>query len=193
MRAAVCGLAALAALAALVVGLPLVLYRFGGAPLPGRMPGWHDLARRLASRDDGDAALLVVGDCAWLAWLLFTVSVLAEAQAAVRGRRAPRLLLGGIQGAAAQLVALAALAFSTPTSIGSPAAGMPFVTLASIATPDVATASPTVTVHAGDCLWSIAQRYLGAGDRYPEIAALNYGRPMGDGVTFTNPSLIRPG
>src|SRR5215469_4783284 len=193
MRAAVCGLAALAALAALVVGLPLVLYRFGGAPLPGRMPGWHDLSRRLASRDDGDAALLVVGDCAWLAWLLFTASVLAEAQAAIRGRRAPRLLLGGIQGAAAQLVALAALAFSAPTAIPSPAAGMPLVALDSMALTDSAPTSLTVTVHTGDCLWSIAQRYLGAGDRYPEIAALNDGRPMGDGAVFTDPSLIRPG
>ena len=193
MRAAVCGLAALAALAALVVGLPLVLYRFGGAPLPGRMPGWHDLARRLASRDDGDAALLVVGDCAWLAWLLFTASVLAEAQAAIRGRRAPRLLLGGIQGAAAQLVALAALAFSAPTAIPSPAAGMPLVALDSMALTDSAPTSLTVTVHTGDCLWSIAQRYLGAGDRYPEIAALNDGRPMGDGAVFTDPSLILPG
>ena len=192
-RTVLTGLAALAVLAALIVGLPLALYRFGGSPLPRRMPGWHDLVRRLASRDDGATALAVVRDCAWLAWLLFTVCVLAEAQAAVRGRRAPRLLLGGIQGAAAQLVALAALAFSAPTSIGSSAAGMPVVTLDSMATPDIAAASPTVTVHAGDCLWSIAQRYLGAGDRYPEIAALNYGRPMGDGQVFINPSVIRPG
>ena len=56
-----------------------------------------------------------------------------------------------------------------------------------------ATASRLVTVRSGDCLWSIAQRYLGAGDRYPEIVSLNYGRDMGDGQVFTNPSLIEPG
>jgi DNA-binding SARP family transcriptional activator len=192
-RVVLTGLAALAVMAALMVGLPLVLYRFGGSPLPRRVPGWHDLASRLASRDDGGTALAVIRDCAWLAWLLFTACVLAEAQAAVRGRRAPRLRLGGIQGAAAQLVALAALAFSAPASITSSAAGMPAVTLDSMALPDTAAASLTVTVHAGDCLWSIAQRYLGAGDRYPDIAALNYGRPMSDGDVFTNPSVIRPG
>src|SRR5262249_259280 len=50
-----------------------------------------------------------------------------------------------------------------------------------------------VTVNSGDCLWSLAQRYLGAGDRYPEIVRLNYGHAMGDGLTFTNPALIEPG
>ena len=65
-RAVVTGLAALAGLVAV---LPLVLYRFGGAPLPGRLPGWHGLARQLASRDDGGAVLAVIRDCAWLAWL----------------------------------------------------------------------------------------------------------------------------
>ncbi len=192
-RAVLTGLAALAVLAALVAGLPAVLYRFGGVPLPRRIPGWHDLVSRLASRDDGSTVLAAVRDCAWLAWLLFTACVLAEAQAAVRGRGAPRLRLGGIQGAAAQLVALAALAFTAPAAIASSAGAMPPVSLDSMALPDSAAASLTVTVHAGDCLWSIAQRYLGAGDRYPEIAALNYGRPMGDGEVFTTPSVIRPG
>jgi len=192
-RAAATGLAALTVLAALVVGLPLVLYRFGGAPLPGRIPGWHDLAARLARRDEGGTALAVIRGCAWLAWLLFTACVLAEAQAAVRGRRAPRLRLGGLQGAAAQLVALAALAFTAPAAIASPVAAVSPVALDSMATPDSAPIGPAVTVQAGDCLWSLAQRYLGAGDRYPEIAALNYGRAMGDGEVFTDPSLIRPG
>jgi len=61
---------------------------------------------------------------------------------------------------------------------------MPPVALDSLATPENAAASLTVTVQPGDCLWSIAQRYLGAGDRYPEIAALNYGHSMGDGEIF---------
>jgi DNA-binding SARP family transcriptional activator len=50
-----------------------------------------------------------------------------------------------------------------------------------------------VTVRPGDCLWTIAQHYLGAGDRYPEIVALNLGREMGDGRAFTTPGLIYSG
>jgi DNA-binding SARP family transcriptional activator len=193
LRTVITGMAALAVLAAVVGGLPALLYRFGGSPVPRSLPGWRHISDLLASRDGGTTALAVSRDAAWLAWLLFTACVLVEAQAAVRGSRAPRLWLGGVQGAAAQLVALAALAFSAPTPIASLAAGMPLVTLDSMATPDSAAASLTVTVQPGDCLWSIAQRYLGAGDRYPEIAALNYGHPMGDGDAFTDPSVIRPG
>ena len=95
----------------------MVLYRFGGSPLPGHVAGWHHIATVLSSRDDGSLLLGIIRGCSWLAWLLFTVCVLAEAQAAIRGRRSPYLRLGGLQGAAAHLVALAALAFATPSAI----------------------------------------------------------------------------
>jgi DNA-binding SARP family transcriptional activator len=48
-------------------------------------------------------------------------------------------------------------------------------------------------VRPGDCLWTIAERYLGSGDRYQELDALNLGREMGDGLVFTDPSLILAG
>jgi DNA-binding SARP family transcriptional activator len=192
-RSVTVGLGALAILVTAVVGLPIVLYRFGGSPLPVHMAGWHRLAGLLASRDDTRVLLAVVRDCAWLAWLLVTACVLAETQAAIRGRRAPRLGLGGFQGAAAHLVALAALAFSAPTAVTLPVPAAQLVTLDSLATPGTAARVSAVIVHGGDCLWSIAQRYLGAGDRYPEIARLNYGREMGAGAKFTNASVIQPG
>ena len=53
--------------------------------------------------------------------------------------------------------------------------------------------SQMVTVRSGDCLWSIAQRYLGNGDLYPEIVKLNLGHDMGGGQKFTDPSVIWPG
>ncbi len=234
-RAMVTGLAALAALVLVVAGLPVVLYRFGGSPLPGQIGGWHRIATVLASRDDGSLLAGVIRACSWLAWLLFTACVLTEAQAAIRGSRAPHLQLGGLQGTAAYLVALVALAFAAPSAVtlsasaatitqpgfaghhgsasrpgpsndpgsasrpgpsndpGSPLSGYLGAPGAPPAELDAygAVASRLVVVRVGDCLWSLAERYLGAGDRYPEIASLNYGHEMGDGQVFASASLHR--
>lgn len=191
------GLAAMAALIAVVIGLPLVLYRFGGSPLPSHITGLHHLVSVLTSRDDGALLLGIVRDVSWLAWLLFSVAAATEVQAAMRGRAAPRLWLGGIQGGAARLVALAALTFTMPsvTTLTASAAVAPVhadLQLRAVSADSVA-ASQLITVRNGDCLWTIARHYLGAGDRYPEIVAMNYGHDMRDGQVFTNPSLIQPG
>jgi DNA-binding SARP family transcriptional activator len=225
------GLATLVLLACAVIGLPVVLYQFGGPPMPRHIASWHLIWAVLSRQSDGSLLLAIIRDCSWLAWLLFTTCVLAEAQAAILGHRPPHLRLGGVQGAAAHLVALAALAFaapssvtlspitfspvtlppitlssvtvppSTPFAITPPGTTQPGVTLAASVTSTsgqsagtaAATTTRVITVHPGDCLWSIAERYLGAGDRYPEIVRLNYGHDMGDGLTFTNPALIEPG
>ena len=209
-RTFVMGVAALAVLTGLVLGAPAVLFHFGGSPLPHRLAGWHTIAAALSSRDNTALVLAIVRECSWLAWLLFTACVAAEAVAVVRGRRVRWLRLGGVEGAAARLVALAALAFSA-SAVSTPAASVPAATLTASRLPDASwpagiaaawsaapaappavgglasstVAEPVVTVQAGDCLWSIAQRYLGAGDLYPEIARLNYGRQMGDGQVLT--------
>jgi DNA-binding SARP family transcriptional activator len=204
------GLAALALLAVAVIGLPVVLYRFAGSPLPHHLASWRLIWAVLSRQDDTSLLLAIVRDSSWLAWLLFTVCVLAEAQAAIFSRRSPRLRLGGMQGVAGHLVALATLAFAAPSPVtlspvtlsaitlpGMSQSGLTqsAISLAASATPVSGRPAATrlVTVSRGDCLWSIAQRYLGAGDRYPEIARLNDGRDMGDGEVFTNPALIKPG
>jgi nucleoid-associated protein YgaU len=200
-RAAAAGLAAVAGLAALVAAPPVLLYEFAGSPLPRQLPGWHQLVAALFGRDDAAVVLAVVRDGTWLAWLAFTACVLAETVAAIRGRRAPRLRLGGIQGAAARLITLVALAAgawgasalsaSAATVTGQQASHAQAgpVRAESLPVPGVPGSVPVsdawiLTVQSGDCLWSIAQRYLGAGDEYPEIARLNYGRAMGDGEVF---------
>jgi DNA-binding SARP family transcriptional activator len=218
------GGSALVTLIVLVVGLPVVLYKLGGNPLPQHVPAWSHVTGLLLHRDNGTVFLGAVRDISWIAWAAFTVAVATEAQAALRGRRAPRLRLGGLQNSAGWLVALIALAFASqpaavlastaPASVvtvsavrpGPPAAhpahpaGLPAgrPTEASTAVPSAPQVmsmgfSQMVTVRSGDCLWSIAQRYLGNGDLYPEIVKLNLGHDMGGGQKFSDPSVIWPG
>ncbi len=44
-----------------------------------------------------------------------------------------------------------------------------------------------------ECLWDIAEKYLGSGTRYKEIVQLNHGRVQPDGRTLKDPDLIYPG
>jgi DNA-binding SARP family transcriptional activator len=216
---ALSGVVALVTLIGLVAGLPVLLYWLGGDPLPHQVPSGHTIATQLLHRDDTGAVFLgAVRDLSWVAWAAFTAAVIAEAQAALRGRRAPRLRLGGMQNAAGWLVALTMIAFA-----GQPAAALAFTPSAPAATaPATHTSAPAdvappvsatetaamanpspqvmsmgfyqmVTVQPGDCLWTIAQRHLGNGDLYTEIAQLNLGHNMGDGQVFSNPSDIWPG
>jgi DNA-binding SARP family transcriptional activator len=232
------GGAALITLAVTTIGLPIALFRLGGSPIPSHVPPWHAVTFALLHRDNGSLFLGAVRDISWLAWAAFTMAVLAEAQAVLRGRPAPRLHLLGLQGAAAKLVAVASVSFTTPTAVSlaatpalaAPAAfeahGEPAVTWAAagqaarmrpaagqlitldalvkpgeVAMHDEAQteaarqvhARRTVVVQPGDCLWTIAAHYLGAGDRYPALIRLNLGHEMTDGQVFTDPSLIMPG
>jgi len=232
--AAARGIAALFTLLLLVVGLPVVLYRFGGSPLPHRVPSAHQVTAALLRRDTGSVFLAAVRDVSWVAWALFSLAVVTEIMAAIRGRQAPRLRLGGLQNMAGQLVALAALTFTSPATAmlaATPSAPVVMTTVPAVhppgrhaqaplseggagqsASPRVISlagdqpASPpavpqvmsmasyqAVVVRPGECLWTIAQRYLGDGDRYPEIVSLNLGHAMGGGQVFSDPAMIWPG
>lgn len=200
------GLLALITLTAMTVGLPIALYEFGGSPIPSRVPSVHQITFALMHRDNGSLFIGAVRDVSWLAWLAFAVAVIAEAQAAVRGRRAPRLHLSVLQGMAGRLVALAALTFTTPAAVtlaSSSAMASTVQSVAPAAKADLVTHAATVAereasvraivVRPGDCLWTIAEHYLGNGDRYPEIVRLNIGHEMDGGRVFTDPSIILPG
>ena len=93
-RPAAAGLAALVTLLALVAGLPVLLYRLGGSPLPGHLPALRQVGRALLHRDSASVVLAAVRDVTWLAWALFTLAVLAEVQAVLRRRTAAAAVAG---------------------------------------------------------------------------------------------------
>lgn len=50
----------------------------------------------------------------------------------------------------------------------------------------------TYTVKTGDCLWNIAQRYLGRGSRYTEIYTLNRDKIKNANIIYTGQVLTMP-
>ncbi|MEN3541083.1 BTAD domain-containing putative transcriptional regulator [Microbispora sp. ZYX-F-249] len=160
----------------------------------------------LASRIRGRATphLPGLGAAQWLsAQLISSVALAAGSPAA--------FVMAAVPPAAVVAVAPAALA---DTTTASPHAGHDPLRLAGADTSSTVGQPTTTGAHAssgqaharvlrlthaayqvrrGDCLWTIAERHLGVGDRYTEIADLNMGRVMTGGARFTQPDVIRPG
>ncbi|MEV0650113.1 LysM peptidoglycan-binding domain-containing protein [Phytomonospora sp. NPDC050363] len=188
------GSASLLATLALVGGLPLLLIRFANPiALLGDRTDWSSL---LTSRDNGELLMAALAVVAWIAWATFAFSVLVETIALARDRPTMRLpALSAQQRLAAALVAGIALLITAPTASAAPAAAAPAIAPPAItATVASDTAHPTVaaaadgertyTVEADDHLFGIAERYLGDGDYYGELADLN---------DLDNPRALNPG
>ncbi|GAA2148484.1 hypothetical protein GCM10009760_40600 [Kitasatospora kazusensis] len=207
---------ALLLLGALLAGLPaLLLYgttavlRMGGASSGGFL-------ELLTSPDDGRLFLWALVAVGWVAWLCFATAVLLEIPAQLRGRTARRLpafgwsqrLAAGLVGSVIALLPVAGSAFAAvperAPAVSAPAqlaaspqyAALPAAQAAPALAP-AAAAQPTYTVRdtrPADSLWSIAERQLGSGDRWTEIAKLNNGRQMDDsGDRFDADRSIQPG
>ena len=125
------GLAALVALTAAVVGLPVALLSVGGSPIPDALPHLGDLWDTLTSRDDGTVMLAALRVVAWAGWALFTMSVLADLLA--RLRRVPVPHLGPQQAIASHLIAAVA-AISVLAPAATPAGAAPLTTSTNQAT-----------------------------------------------------------
>lgn len=110
------GLAALAALATVVIGVPWALWQHGHWPITGVPTA--DQVRDLGDHIVSDTAVFgVLTVAAWAVWALFLRTLLVEIVAAARGMQAPRVALGGpLQGASRYLVAavLVALTVNQP-------------------------------------------------------------------------------
>ena len=215
---AVRGALAILALAALVLGIPAALWALG---LSLRLAEGLDLSRlssALTRPDDGSLFLLALLLIAWGAWVLFSLSVVVEVVALIRGIPTPQLpLLKVPQQGAAVLVATALLVMSTSAPPQAPIA-RPVATAAILdptlgsgphkgplaitqPSPPAAAAQDahayraytTVTVRRHDTLWSLAENHLGSGKRFHEIVELNRGRQQPGGRSLTGAGWVYPG
>lgn len=171
-------LTGLALLIALVGGVPLALLTFGHPPT--ELSGGLDL---LLEQDDGTLLLVALTLIGWVAWAAFTATVVLEVAAVARRRSAPRIRgLGSMQSLASVLVG--GIVLLAPTA-ASAATTTPAVAVTHTANSPTATASPsnkatpstdfpTHTVTSGtETPWDLAEEYLGNGQRWRDIAALN--------------------
>jgi LysM domain len=211
------GLLALVGAAVVVVGVPAALLWWVGSPLPAEMPSLSEITDALRDTYIPDEFLVkALALVCWVVWVELVASLLVEAVAYARGRKAGSVpLAGGLQRGAARLVATVALLgvlFATrgmhddrpgqPLAPVSPPA-VSFVTDLERAggqqdmhpdAPAPAPAeAPTYSVQRRDTLWDIAERHLGDPFRWREIFDLNQGRPQADGRCLTDPDLIYAG
>ncbi|MGI5414211.1 LysM peptidoglycan-binding domain-containing protein [Streptomyces chartreusis] len=195
-----------------VAGLPLLLAR----ATPVIWASTHDDLMHLLDRQDtGAAFLLLLVVTGWIGWAQFAFCAVREFIAQLRGRtwHAPRGL-GSSQRAAALLIGSILVLLPTSSALASDAQAAPATTAAHIpgqttpapqATgPDQAHTSAAVTsasrtsytvreTRPAESLWAIAERELGDGEQWREIADLNEGRAMGDGQVFRANSFLQPG
>ncbi|MDK0524825.1 LysM peptidoglycan-binding domain-containing protein [Streptomyces sp. ML-6] len=198
----------LALLTVLVGGVPYLLLKVGHQP--SELSGGLDL---LTQQDDGTLFFVVLTCIGWVAWAAFTVSVLVELVSVLRRRSAPRIKgLGGMQSLASFLIGGIVLLAPTAASAATVA---PAVAATATHTIGQDTSSPSVqheavqTKKAGlrhtvasatESPWELAERYLGSGPRWKDIAALNPNIPelaAGDqylpkGAVITLPADARP-
>ncbi|MEU1201271.1 hypothetical protein ABZ446_34350 [Streptomyces sp. NPDC005813] len=203
--------ASLLVLAATVGGLPLVL---AWATPVIWVSSHDDLAHLLDRQDTGAVFLLVLVAVGWLGWAQFTFCTIRELAVQLRGRRwhAPRGL-GTSQRVAALLVGSILVLLPTGSALASDAQAATAATTVHVPgqasrTPQtpasgqasqssaVPASGPSYTVREtrpAESLWGIAERELGDGERWREIADLNEGHTMSDGHTFRASSFLRPG
>jgi len=80
---------ALTVLVAVVFGVPVLLAALH--LVPHELPSLQQVGAALTARDDGQLVQVVLGAGAWICWLLFTASTVAEVAALTRARSVPAL------------------------------------------------------------------------------------------------------
>jgi DNA-binding SARP family transcriptional activator len=199
-------------LLALLAGAPVAL---GAALGPPGIPSFGSSGGLSGTYVPVRAVLETLGLLAWALWgylaftvLLHTVAVVAssrgfgphEALIGISSALTPRVVRQLVELAAGGIFVAASMSVRVAASDPHPHRATVAVVVARDIAPESAdVAAPrrphreTYRVRAGDSLWRIAERELGAGFRWREIFELNRGRHFHDGRTLTNPHLIHPG
>ena len=200
-------LVALVVLVAITVGVPLVLARFAGWPLPHHRPHWNRVTTALRQGDiAGDVVIKTIAVIVWIAWaqLIWALAweLAINLPRITRGRQPkPAPLVPVAVGAGiGRLVALVLSIGLTIATTPSPALARQTAPIAPVSTlhsQQVADqATPTMVsqlrnraaywqVADGESLWDIAERALGDGSRATEIIELN--------ATLQSPRDLRAG
>lgn len=185
--------AAALVLLALVIGLPLLLYRVAGSPLPDRLPNGEEILDTLTRRDDGTLLVWVMEAVAWGAWAWFTFTVVAETIGRVTGAGfgwLPNVF--GMRHLAVYLISSATVAVSAHSAMAATPPPTSVVATAPLR-PAAVPNQMMYKVQQGDTLWGIADDQLGNGRRWPQIWKANAHKPQSDGRIFRDPDLIYPG
>jgi LysM domain len=208
------GLVALATTVGLLFGVPFLLARYGGWPLPRTMPTIGGISKGLTKELRVIYVVKALLFVCWMAWMALAWSLLSELAALRSGRTPrPRRSLAPFQQFAGRLVAGITLLVSMSSSATTMASAAPLpvrsepVVLVQAApapvatvlqsddgpTPVVAVAEGSVMVQPRDTLHRLAEVHLGDAMRWRDIWDLNRDQTMVDGTTFSRPEIIRPG
>jgi len=201
------GLTAGAGLLILLAGVPTALAAAVGWPLPRAVPRVETVMAALRYGQIAPTTLLqALAVVLWLTWAAIAIGVVLEVTAVLRGTVA-RILpgLGPVQHLAARLVATVML-LSVASRAAADAPPVAWPPVEAHAGENARTTPPGApgeqratdggwwTVQRHDSLWTIAERTLGDGHRWREIATRNIGRPQPDGGGLRRgDTLIRPG
>lgn len=185
----------------LVLGIPYLLVRFVGNPIPDRLPVWDEVILSLQSRELDDSVVVqILALVIWVVWAQLLISLLVEVRAALQGVKTSAIRgFGATQWLARRIVAQFTLASTLFVQSAAGVALPPMPALAEVVPaelvvdqetlgPVVETVAPEsqpgfeISVDPTDTLWDLAEEHLGSGGRWAEIRDANVGRRMADGT-----------
>ena len=204
------GVGALLAVLILTVGAPVALALIVGWPLPESVPNLEDISTAARSGIDETVIVKTLAVLGWLVWGQIALAITVEGVARLRGRPARSVPVArGLQLAATQLLATAAVLFGSLTTSGATPVPLSSLTPIELSQPidwrfvqrlpsavlePIASREPlghptteatdTYVVDRHDSWWGVAESELADGRRWQELRDLNVGRTMPDGHTI---------